>query len=94
MLEKNPSNALVHFGLANEAMKAGLLEEARRHYEAYLATHEDEGNAFGRLAEVYEKLGRREDARSLLRKGIGAANRFGHPGMAHDLEMRLEELGD
>ena len=33
MVAKNPSNALAHFGLANEAMKEGQWEEARAHYE-------------------------------------------------------------
>ena len=92
MVANNPGNPLAHFGLANEAMKEGLWDEARAHYEAYLAAHDDEGNAYGRLAEAYERLGRNEDARAALHKGIGAANRFGHPGMAQELEMRLDEL--
>ena len=92
MVAKNPSNPLAHFGLANEAMKEGQWEEAREHYEAYLAAHDDEGNAYGRLAEAYERLGRNEEARAMLHKGIAAARRHGHPGMADELEMRLDEL--
>jgi predicted Zn-dependent protease len=92
MVAKNPSNPLAHFGLANEAMKEGFWDEARAHYESYLAAHDDEGNAYGRLAEAYERLGRNEEARVALHKGIEAANRFGHPGMAHELELRLDEL--
>mgnify|MGYP003578418686 FL=1 len=92
MVAKNPSNPLAHFGLANEAMKEGFWEEARAHYELYLAGHDDEGNAYGRLAEAYERHGRNEEARAMLYKGIEAAKRFGHPGMADELEMRLDEL--
>jgi tetratricopeptide (TPR) repeat protein len=92
MVRKNPSNALAHFGLANEAMKEGLWDEAREHYELYLASHDDEGNAYGRLAEAYERLGRNDDARAALHRGIDAAKRFGHPGMAQELELRLDEL--
>jgi uncharacterized protein HemY len=92
MVAKNPSNPLAHFGLANEAMKEGQWEEARQHYELYLAGHDDEGNAYGRLAEAYERLDRNEEARAMLYKGIEAANRFGHPGMAQELELRLDEL--
>jgi uncharacterized protein HemY len=92
MVAKNPTNPLAHFGLANEAMKEGMWEEARVHYESYLAGHDDEGNAYGRLAEAYERLGRNEEARAMLHKGIEAATRFGHPGMAQELELRLDEL--
>jgi E3 SUMO-protein ligase RanBP2 len=92
MVKKNPSNVLARFGLANEAMKEGLWDEAREHYELYLASHDDEGNAYGRLAEAYERLGRNDDARAMLHRGIEAAQRHGHPGMAQELELRLDEL--
>ena len=92
MVSKNPANPLARFGLANEAYKERLFEEARETYEAYLAASDDEGNAYGKLAEVLHALGRTEDARSAYRRGIEAARRFGHAGMVNDLEARLEEL--
>lgn len=93
MVAKNPANPLGHLGLANEAMKEGLWEEARAHYESYLGMYDDEGNAYGRLAEAYERLGRHEDAHTALESGIATANRHGHPGMAQEFELRLDELG-
>lgn len=92
MVARNPNHALARFGLANEAMKAGELEEARENYEAYLAVSDDEGNAYGKLGEVLHALGRTEEARASFRRGIDAARRFGHPGMASELEARLVEL--
>jgi hypothetical protein len=92
MVAKSPTNALARFGLANEAAKAGLTEEALEHYQAYLGLHDDEGNAFGRVAELLATLGRTQEAREALRAGISAATRHGHPGMASELEARLEEL--
>jgi predicted Zn-dependent protease len=94
MVAKQPDNALARFGLANEALKAGLFEEARENLEAYLARYDDEGNAFGRLAEALAKLGRPDDARDALRRGIAASNRFGHPSMAAEFEARIEELDE
>lgn len=94
MVSKNPANVLARFGLANEALKEGLYEEARENLEAYLAGHDDEGNGYGRLAEALEKLGRVDDARDALRRGIAASHRFGHPGMASEFEARLEEMDD
>ena len=94
MVAANPDNVLARFGLANEALKSGLYEEAREHLTAYLARHDDEGNGYGRLAEALERLGRMDEAREALRLGIAASLRFGHPGMASELETRLEELAD
>lgn len=92
MVGKNPQNPLARFGLANEAMKEGLWTEAVEQLEAYLAQHDDEGNGFARLGEALVRLGRTDDARAALRKGIAASQRFGHPSMAAELEERLEAL--
>lgn len=94
MVAKSPDNALARFGLANEALKAGLYEEAHEQLVAYLARYDDEGNGYGRLAEALERLGRHDEARDALRKGIAASRRFGHPGMASEFEARLEELDE
>ncbi len=94
MVAKNPGHALARFGLANELLKAELWEEAAEQLRLYLAAHDDEGNAYGRLAEACQALGRQEEARDALRRGIAAAERFGHPGMASELAGRLEDLED
>lgn len=69
MVAKNPANALARFGLANEAYKEQLFEEARENYEAYLAASDDEGNAYGKLAEVLHALGRTAEAGDAYRRG-------------------------
>lgn len=92
MVARSPGNALARFGLANEAYKERLYEEARENYEAYLAVSDDEGNAYGKLAEVLQALGRAEDARAAYVRGIDAARRFGHPGMVGEFEARIEEI--
>ena len=94
MVAKNPTNPLARFGLANEALKARLYEEAAEHLQFYLGAHADEGNGYGRLAEALIHLGRTDDARAALREGIEASQRYGHPSMANEFEARLEELED
>ena len=94
MVAKNPTNALARFGLANEALKEGLYAEAAEQLRAYLEMYDDEGNGYARLAEALRQLGRLEEARAALRTGIERSYRFGHPGMASELEARLEELGE
>lgn len=92
MVAKNPENPLAHFGLANELMKSGEAQGAAEHYSAYLARYDDEGNGWGRYAEALEQLGRRDDALQALERGIAASYRFGHGGMAAELEARRDEL--
>jgi predicted Zn-dependent protease len=92
MVARAPNNTLARFGLANELLKSELWEEAIGHLNIYLAGHDDEGNAYGRLATALEALGRTEEARAALQKGIAAAERFGHPGMANEFAARIDEL--
>lgn len=94
MVAKDPENPLARFGLANEAIKAGLHAEAIEHLQAYLARYDDEGNGWGRLGESLAAVGRSDEARDALRRGIEASQRFGHPGMANELGARLEELDE
>jgi predicted Zn-dependent protease len=93
MVARQPDNALARFGLATEALKAGLHQEAVDQFRAYLSMHQDEGNAYLRLAGALERLGQTAEAREALRAGIEAAGRFGHPGMAAEMEERLDSLG-
>ena len=94
MVAKHPSNALARFGLANEALKEQLYDEAVEHLRIYLESYADEGNGYGRLAEALLKLGRADEARDALRLGIEASRNFGHPGMVNEFEARLDELED
>jgi predicted Zn-dependent protease len=94
MVAKDPTNVLAKYGLANEALKAGLYEEAREQLTAYLAVYDDEGNGYGRLAEALVQLNRPTEARDALNRGIAAAKRFGHPGMAAELEERRDSIDE
>ena len=89
MLESDPDNALVRFGLANEYLKAEQYTEAIAALDDYLRRADDEGAAYGMLARALEKVGRRDDARRALERGIEAAAKHGHPSMAEDYRMTL-----
>lgn len=90
MLEADPDNNMVRFGLANEYLKAGRFEEAVEALKDYLDRADDEGAAFGMLARAYEKVGRRDEARQAYERGIHAAQTHNHPSMAEDYRMTLE----
>ena len=90
MLETDPSNTMVMFGLAKEYEKIGQYENVVNLLEDYLAKADDEGNAYGMLAAAYQKTGDSEKAQAALEKGIEVSNAHGHPSMAQDYRMTLE----
>lgn len=92
MLEAEPGNAAVRFGLANELLKSERFEEAAAELRAYLNQTDDQGAAYGMLARALERLGRTDEARRAYEQGIAAARRHGHPGMAQEFELAVSEL--
>ncbi|HVG39468.1 MAG TPA: tetratricopeptide repeat protein [Pyrinomonadaceae bacterium] len=92
MLASDPENTMVRFGLANEYLKAEEYAAAVAELETYLARADDEGAAYGMLARALQKIGREEEARAAYEQGIVAADAHGHPSMAEDYRMTLEEM--
>ena len=92
MLEKNPSDARVHFGLAAEYEKREDWENVIASLEAYLNLVEDQGNAWGRLGNALVRTGRIEAAKQAYARGIETAYAHGHPSMAAEFEGILADL--
>jgi DNA-binding SARP family transcriptional activator len=90
MLEGDPDNTAVMFGLAKEYEKAGRFDELIEVLTDYLQRADDEGNAYGMLAAAYLKTGRRDAARKAYEKGAEVALGHGHPSMAEDYRMTIE----
>ena len=94
MIEADPTNTMVLFGLAKEYEKLGQAEEVIKLLEDYIATSDDEGNAYGSLAKAYDAIGNREKAKEVYAKGIEVSLAHGHPTMAGDYKFNLEMLND
>ena len=95
MLADDPSNTMVMFGLAKEYEKLGQNDKVITMLENYLASADDEGNAYGVLANAYLKNGDREKAAETYRKGIDVSMAHGHPSMANEYRMTLDlDLSD
>jgi DNA-binding SARP family transcriptional activator len=90
MLESDPDNTTVMFGLAKEYEKAGRFDEVIETLTEYLQRADDEGNAYGMLASAYLKTGRREAARKAYERGAEVAHAHGHPSMAEDYRFAIE----
>ncbi len=90
MLEKNPTDARAHFGLAAEYEKTQDWENVVAELKEYLGASEDQGNAWGRLGAALRQLGRDDEAQAAYARGADAAARHGHPTMAAEFEELLE----
>ncbi len=95
MLSADPSNAMVMFGLAKEYEKLGAHDKVIAMLERYLSSSDDEGNAYGVLANAYLQTGDREKAVKVYKKGIEVSMAHGHPSMANEYRMTLDiDLAD
>lgn len=90
ILQTDPANTAVLFGLAKEYEKAGDDAKLIDALERYLAAADDEGNAYGMLARAYERNGQGDKTRDTYQRGIEAATSHGHPGMAEEYREILK----
>jgi predicted Zn-dependent protease len=90
MLDADPDNTMVMFGLAKEYEKLGQHDEIISILETYLEKADDEGNAYGMLAKAYEQSGNREKAIETYKKGVDVSMAHGHPSMANEYKMTLD----
>lgn len=90
MLASDPENTMVMFGLAKEYEKLGQNTEVIELLETYLAKADDEGNAYGVLANAYALSGNREKAVETYSRGIDVSMAHGHPSMANEYQMTLD----
>jgi predicted Zn-dependent protease len=90
MLADDPSNTMVMFGLAKEYEKLGRHTDVIKVLEDYLSHADDEGNAYGTLANAYALSGDRDKAIEIYKKGIDVSMAHGHPSMANEYRMTLD----
>jgi predicted Zn-dependent protease len=90
ILAADPENTAVLFGLAKEYEKSGDDAKLIETLEKYLATADDEGNAYGMLARAYERTKQLPKSRDTYERGIAAALSHGHPGMAEEFRTLIQ----
>lgn len=90
MLATDPDNTMVMFGLAKEYEKTGDHAKVIELLESYLSKFDDEGNAYGVLANAYAQIGDRQKAIEAYKRGIDASMAHGHPSMANEYRMTLD----
>lgn len=90
LMQENPKDAFVRYGLANEYFKASRYEECVEQIKAYLELADDEGAVYRILAKAWLKLGNTEEARRAYEMGIAAAQKHNHPSMVEEYREAIE----
>jgi tetratricopeptide (TPR) repeat protein len=92
MVARNPNDSFARYGLAMEYANSGELENAMEEYRALLAVNPNYPAAYYHGGQTLEKLGRREDARSLYRQGLEATTRIGDLHTRSEIQAALDLL--
>lgn len=74
LLQKEPTDSFLNYGLALEYAKLGDKEKAIEIIEAILCRDENYLGAYYQLGQLYEQTNQLEKAREVYSKGISIAN--------------------
>ncbi len=92
-LEATPDDPFTRYALAVDLANRGQKEEAWQHFEHLLAHHPDYSATYYPASMFLLKLGRSEDARETLVKGIEVTGRQGNSHAQKQLQAALDMLG-
>ena len=93
LLEADPNNHFVRYGLAQELVKAGEDMAAIGEFRRILGENADYQAAYYHAGKALERLGRLDEARDVYRRGIETSNRTGDQHARSELEAALDEVG-
>ena len=86
MLEKNPTNAFAHYGIAMEYRGSDQLDEAAVWFHRLLELQPDYRAVFLQYGATLIDLGRTQDARDVLEQGIAVCSQAGDTHAAEELQ--------
>ena len=93
LLEQDPDDVFLNFGLAMELAKRGLVDEALARFDRVLELDHAYLAAYSQKGAVLIKQGRRDEARVVLQAGVKAAQLANDAHLAADMQRTLDTLG-
>lgn len=93
MIERTPNDAFLLFALAMEHGKAGDFDEAVAQFDRTLTADANYVPAHFQKGLTLQKMGRLDDARAALRKGVEVAEATGDPHAATEMREALQMMG-
>jgi tetratricopeptide (TPR) repeat protein len=89
MLEKSPADAFVLYGVGLEYKKAGEFGKAIEFLDRAIGVDPGYCYAYYQKGQVYEEMGKAEEAKGVYREGIVAAGKKGDAHAKGELESAL-----
>ena len=93
LVEQNPADSFMRYGLAMEYRNTGNLEAAVNEFRKLMAADPDYGPAYFHGGQTLERLGRQEEARDLYRQGLEVTTRKGDHHARDEMQAALDLLG-
>jgi Tfp pilus assembly protein PilF len=93
LLEKQPNDTFLLYGIALEHKKAGQTSEAIRYLDRVIQLDSGYCYAYHQKGLVHESTGDTDAARQAYHEGISAATRKGDLHAKGEIEAALEMLG-
>lgn len=91
-LAAGPENTFARYGLAMELQNAGQPAEAWEHFEYLLTHHPEYAATYFQAGTLLANMGRREEARKVLYRGIEVTGRQGNAHAQSELQAALDDL--
>jgi predicted Zn-dependent protease len=91
-LAANPNDAFSRYGIALDCYREGDLTAADAHFSSLLQNHADYVPTYLMYAQMLSQNDRREEAKSVLARGIQAAAQAGNQHARSEMENLLAEL--
>lgn len=92
MLEKEPDDAFLHFGLAMELVKEGQADDALACFDSVLKIDPVHTAAFYHKGNTLIGLERFNDAKVVLQDGVSAAQQIGNAHAQREMQELLDSL--
>ncbi len=91
-VEASPNDCFVRYGLAQEYIRQGDLEQALEQFKEILRINPNYQAAYYHGGQTYKKLGRLAEAKETFEKGIQIAAGSGDMHARSELEAAIQEL--
>jgi Tfp pilus assembly protein PilF len=92
MVEQNPTDSFVRYGLAMEYRNSGDMAAAIAEFRALIASHPDYSAAYFHGGQTLERLGQTDNARTMYLEGIEASTRKGDFHTRNEIQAALDML--
>ncbi len=92
ILAQDPANKLARYGLAMDFSNAGQTDAAVSEFQKLITQDPTYANAYFMAAQALQKAERPDEAKSMLTKGIIAAQHSGNRHAESEMRAMLDEL--